>query len=953
MLDIVGLAIWLGLLALLLPRPWLACRGYLDAIVILRVPLLVLAVALLLNRNEQMREILAITYLSSTNPWQLLAPVLSYLLVASSLWFWSGVFCDVHADELKSLRWAWLIPSLIPSAFLAIVAFNVCRAALGAGTGASLLIAGAFLVGATGLWAIGDSLYRSAEALASQGFRQLAAEYFGSMGTYFAALGDWLGSRVPRFNPFLAVVGALVSLPLAPFVAAIVPLGWLSRSFNALRRTTVRLAGKPVEEPRPAPAAKDEPVIHPWWIEWVVWLDRSLARLNRSYAAEIGRALPASTVPSDAIRSGIGLRGSPLRPPSRSANEVAPVAGDVTRPGTGLPGSLLRPPGKPSNEASELLRSSTPALKWALVLASGTLALAIAPELAKTRVFQLYLYGVAGIFATLLFGSAWAFIAGLLVPGCALLLFILVPGLAVQTAGALGVIAICNAFLLACLALFCLLWLLGRATGRPIMTILVGSMLLLSSCDLNDNHAIRAIDRAGTGGWESKSLLAAFDAWLDARKDKADFAAGTYPVYIVAARGGGMYAAQHTARFLARAQDLYPNFAHHVFAVSAVSGGSIGASLFSALVNERQRQLGASPPLVAAAAGERWFEEHANAFLDNDFLASVTAATLFRDTVARLIPCLDVSVGQVRLCPTAFLDRARAFEETLELTWDARAPHLGAKTNPFRDSFARHWDPAGGSPALLLNTTEVETGERVVLAPFKLENEDVPSLLSLTERAPELHVSLSTAAGLSARFPGIGSAGWYHARTAGGKVKRRLVDGGYFDNSGVATALDVIAVIRRQRPQASLILIALTGADGETADTPDYGFGEIMSPLRTLEGIRRTRADLAIEQAHRTLDGARCRIGTGEEPAPCAYEGSVRQTALAAGDRLLPLGWFLSKRSRDRIAWSVGEPDLCGVATVPPSASLRERSAAHVRSSNSCLLRKVGDELRGGGRRPE
>ena len=78
-------------------------------------------------------------------PGTCLLPVLSYLLVASSLWFWSGVFCDVHADELKSLRWAWLIPSLIPSAFLAIVAFNVCQAALGASTGASLLIAGSLL----------------------------------------------------------------------------------------------------------------------------------------------------------------------------------------------------------------------------------------------------------------------------------------------------------------------------------------------------------------------------------------------------------------------------------------------------------------------------------------------------------------------------------------------------------------------------------------------------------------------------------------------------------------------------------------------------------------------------------------------------------------------------------------------------------------------------------------
>jgi hypothetical protein len=564
----------------------------------------------------------------------------------------------------------------------------------------------------------------------------------------------------------------------------------------------------------------------------------------------------------------------------------------------------------------------------------------------------LYLYGVAGLCASLLLCTAWAFIAGLLIPGCALLLFILVPGLAVQTVGAVGVMAICNAFLLACLALFCLLWLLARSLGRPVMSIMAGSIILLSLLDLNDNHAIRTIDRPNdhkqADTWEQRSLLATFDAWLDARKDKADFA-GEYPVYIIAARGGGMYAAQHTARFLARVQDLYPSFAHHVFAVSAVSGGSIGASLFSALVKERKTQLGAYQAPIAAADGARWFETHASAFLDNDFLATVTAATLFRDTVARLIPCLAGSLWHFRLCPTAHLDRARAFEATLELTWDAQ---FGAKANPFRDSFARHWDPAGDSPALLLNTTEVETGDRVVLAPFRLENEDVPSLVSLAGRAPTLHIALSTAAGLSARFPGIGSAGWYHAQTAGGKAKRRLVDGGYFDNSGVSMALDVISIIQRQRPHVKLILVALTGADTDTAAAPGYGFGEILSPIRTLEGIRKTRADLALELAHRTLDGGPCRIepAVAEKPAPCVHEGVVRQTVLAAGDQVLPLGWFLSTQSRDRIAWSIGEPGLCGIMEIPPSASLRELLAAHLRSSNSCLLQRIGHEL-GAGRR--
>jgi hypothetical protein len=920
MLEIIGLALWLVLLAFLLPQPWLAIRDYLAAIVILRVPLLVLGIAFLLHRNEQVREILAITCFSPGNSSHLAIAIVSYLLVASSLWFWSGIFCDFHTEELCRLRWARFIPSLIAGAFLAIVAFNVATVAPGAGVWVGPLIAVLTFAFAAGFWAVGDHLLRTSEAFASQDFRLLARSYLGSMGEYFGALADWLGSRVPSVNPAVAIVGALASVLLMPFVAAVLLLGWLSRSFNALTRMAVRLAGKPAVAPSPASTSKDEATGHPWWIDWIFWLDRSLARLNASYAAAISPA--------------------PLAPPE--------VARDATRPVVGIPGGLLRPP---PNEIADLLRSSTPTLLSALVLASGPLAVAIAPEVVRTWLFQWYLYGVAGICVMLLACFAWAFFAGLLVPGCALLLFIVVPGLAIQTVGAVGVIAISNAFLLACLALFCLLWLLARAIGRPVMTILLASILLLSLLDLNDNHAIRTIERRDEtepSTWAEKSLLEAFDAWLAARKDAAGFTPDEYPVYIIAARGGGMYAAQHTARFLARAQDLYPSFAHHVFAVSAVSGGSIGASLFSALVSEREKQL--AQPASSTPNGERWFETRANAFLDNDFLASVTAATLFRDTIARLVPCLDVWLWHFRLCPTAHLDRARAFEATLELTWDAQ---LRPKSNPFRDSFARHWDPAGDAPALLLNTTEVETGDRVVVAPFKLLNEDVPSLVSLAERAPKLHIALSTAAGLSARFPGIGSAGWYYAQTAGGTVKRRLVDGGYFDNSGGATALDVITIIRQRRPHVKLILIALTGADAETADAPGYGFGEILSPLRTLEGIRRTRAELAIELAHRTLDGSPCRIEPiRERSASCAHDGSVRQTVLGSGDQVLPLGWYLSRQSRDRIASSVGEPDRCNIVEYHQSASLRERLAAHLHSSNSCLLRKIGHELQGNKGKP-
>ncbi|MFX7866411.1 hypothetical protein ABTK37_20655, partial [Acinetobacter baumannii] len=59
-----------------------------------------------------------------------------------------------------------------------------------------------------------------------------------------------------------------------------------------------------------------------------------------------------------------------------------------------------------------------------------------------------------------------------------------------------------------------------------------------------------------------------------------------FPLYVVAAEGGGIYAATHAASFLAEIQDMCPGFSHHLFAISGVSGGSVGAAVFNALTRD-------------------------------------------------------------------------------------------------------------------------------------------------------------------------------------------------------------------------------------------------------------------------------------------------------------------------------------------------------------------------------
>ncbi|MEM9726419.1 MAG: hypothetical protein AAF909_13295, partial [Pseudomonadota bacterium] len=94
---------------------------------------------------------------------------------------------------------------------------------------------------------------------------------------------------------------------------------------------------------------------------------------------------------------------------------------------------------------------------------------------------------------------------------------------------------------------------------------------------------------------------AAFIQWAQDPRRAPLPGPGRRPVFIIAASGGGAYAAAHTAHVLGALQDANPSFADHIFAISGVSGGSVGATLFHAV----DKGVGvAGPPAASAAFGE-------------------------------------------------------------------------------------------------------------------------------------------------------------------------------------------------------------------------------------------------------------------------------------------------------------------------------------------------------------
>jgi hypothetical protein len=182
---------------------------------------------------------------------------------------------------------------------------------------------------------------------------------------------------------------------------------------------------------------------------------------------------------------------------------------------------------------------------------------------------------------------------------------------------------------------------LYRVLERPLAIPVISSLIILAIIFSfwNDNHRIRTVPGRPV---KRDSVIAAFERWHTLiQKFPAP-----HPLYIVATEGGGIPAAYWTGIVLGGLQDANPNFANHLFAISGVSGGSLGAVVFDALVAENDG---------------RFYQENAHEILSRDFLSPALAVMLYPDLVQRFLPV-----------PIAYFDRARALELGWEKAWRDR-----------------------------------------------------------------------------------------------------------------------------------------------------------------------------------------------------------------------------------------------------------------------------------------
>lgn len=443
---------------------------------------------------------------------------------------------------------------------------------------------------------------------------------------------------------------------------------------------------------------------------------------------------------------------------------------------------------------------------------------------------------------------------------------------------------------------------------------LIGLLLLwaILCSGFNDNHAIRTVPTDAPIETASSSEKAgkktpvkdAFNAWHDAvQKAYPMTAPAQRPVFLVATEGGGIRAAYWTAIVLASLQDRSldarkawtnahpdqpppPDFASHLFAISGVSGGSLGAVVFNALLADN-----VAYPM----------ENKAHDILRQDFLSPTLAAMFFPDLLQRFLPI-----------PFASADRAAALETAWEYGWERTISGTASggdpRANRLAQPFRKLWQTWKGEvplPALFLNGTRVESGKRIITSNLPItttmngefsDAEDAEDQLGGNTSGRD--IPASTAAHMSARFTYVSPAGLL---PGGGRV----VDGGYFENSGAATALEILyeveAAIEEGHWPETVVPVVIEIRNGPTQQNPDTRkntvpeakqpkrefLNEALAPLSTLFNTRAARATFSQEaieseqESQRELHPEnrprnRLLFGLHDSPVP------------------LPLGWMLS-----------------------------------------------------------
>lgn len=402
-------------------------------------------------------------------------------------------------------------------------------------------------------------------------------------------------------------------------------------------------------------------------------------------------------------------------------------------------------------------------------------------------------------------------------------------------------------------------------------------VIILVTCSFyNQDHPLRTENNQVN---PREAVVDHFDKWflanqIDLEKEKINTnQKKDYPVVFICAEGGALRTGAYTSLFLTSLsakleKEHHIDLRKNIFAMSGVSGGAVGLGLYNALTFENNVRI---PAASSVELSKRFFL--------HDTLSPIIGKMLFGDFLNLFLPV------HIEL-----FDRAIA----LEKSWEESYRLLFDKEHENR--FARNFIPKkmqSNQPLFIINTTEVETGLQCWisnLTPDSLAFKEQRDLLSKKIKG----LNYSAAINFSTRFPLFSPA----AKIDGlnGKGRLHYLDGGYVENTGSASMLEILQLLKSKSShfnQITPIVITLLFSE-EDKDTPDVRFGNEIAEI--FNALTHTRS------GNSKISRFRIKQFLNENG-----RGFAIDAPLTAKEKRVPMNWVLSAQSMDNIIREVND----------------------------------------------
>jgi hypothetical protein len=332
----------------------------------------------------------------------------------------------------------------------------------------------------------------------------------------------------------------------------------------------------------------------------------------------------------------------------------------------------------------------------------------------------------------------------------------------------------------------------------------------------------------------------------------------------------------------------------------------VGAAYFNAIASER---LGENGELQNAK-----FEPLAREVLKADLLTPSMGRLFFVDIPACFVPYPLTSTS---------LDRSNALSEAICQSWYQNRAFKQKRlmSMTLQEFGAKHRDRL---PYLVLNSASARTGGHRALSNIKISKVgDESNLSDLSINDDEmLDLRLCDAASLSARFPVITSTGMFPLVKDGRVVGQDLlVDGGYYENTGLSSMFEVSRQLLGRLGARSLgkpadnvafIWIRIGSSDHDPVNlvkgtngvmqVSDYKFTSTITPLLVVGKTLMGNMVNARRQRDRVISALKYNYQrsphSGDTPIIEAIDFPLPEVDLL-------LGWQISGRTVDLLAQSV------------------------------------------------